>query len=33
MTKYNQLAQAERMYIYDKKSQDTFLLEKGIQLG
>ena len=29
MTKYNQLAQAERMYIYDKKS----LAEIGIQLG
>ena len=29
MTKYNQLAQAERMYIYDKKS----LAEIGIELG
>ena len=29
MTKYNQLAQAERMYIYDKKS----LAEIGMELG
>ena len=29
MTKYNQLTQAEHMYIYDKKS----LAEIGIQLG
>jgi len=29
MTKYNQLAQAERMYIYDKKS----LADIGIELG
>ena len=29
MTKYNQLAQAERMYIHDKKS----LAEIGIELG
>ena len=29
MTKYNQLAQTERMYIYDKKS----LVEIGMELG